>query len=305
MKATLLLLAGGLLLLALLWLLLRGSGRRRHAREALMRRIVGETEPATAQPRPVRRGSGMAMPRFLRLLLARATLHPTRESVAMAASALCFAVVLAVWSGGPLLGLAVLFGILSVAFVALRLLAERRVNAFVGELPVFLDALRQLLVIGNSFQQALSKATLNAGPAVQRYFRPVLRRVNNGAPVPDSIFWAAQRLDVAELHVLATAVETNFRYGGRMSVVLSNLIEVLRNRARVGRELRSATSETRTAMKVIVVLPMLVAVMVGLATPSYVTYFTASETGPWVGLGAVGLQLTGFLVMRRIMRMDF
>ena len=73
----------------------------------------------------------------------------------------------------------------------------------------------------------------------------MIRRIDNGAPIPDAVTWLAARLEVPELHMLATAIETNFRYGGRMSVVLANLVQILRDRARVGRELKAATAEIR------------------------------------------------------------
>jgi tight adherence protein B len=151
----------------------------------------------------------------------------------------------------------------------------------------------------------LLKAAENAAPGMQRYLRPLIRRINNGAPIPDSIQWLAQRLEVPELYMLATAVETNFRYGGRMSVVLANLIQILRDRARVGRELKAATAEIRFGAIVLGVMPLGAAALIGLIQPSYMLFFINTEQGHRLAAIAIGLQVVGTVVMRRIMRLEF
>lgn len=209
------------------------------------------------------------------------------------------------WFLGPVVGLAVPMGIALAAIAILVRLASRRLGAFVDGLPFFLDTLRQLLMVGNSMQQALQKASDNASPALQRYLAPMIRRINNGAPVPESIQWLADRLEVAELHMLAAAVETNFRFGGRMSVVLANLVQILRDRARVERELKAATAEIRMGAIVLCLLPVVVAAIILLTNPSYILFFTDTAQGRHLLIAAAGFQLLGMALMRRVMRLEF
>ena len=118
---------------------------------------------------------------------------------------------------------------------------------------------RKMLATGNSVQQALTRRDReNANPHMQRYLEPMIRRMQNGAAVGDSSTWLAERLDVLELHMFATAIQTNIRYGGRLSAaVLANLITVLRDRrARRPAELKAATSETRMSALILGALPI-------------------------------------------------
>ncbi|WP_395677151.1 type II secretion system F family protein [Inquilinus sp.] len=209
------------------------------------------------------------------------------------------------WLVDPVVGLVVAVVLLLVAVFALWQLATRRLNAFIEVLPFFLDAVRQLLIAGNSMQQALFKAADNASPAMLRYLQPMIRRVNNGAAIPDSLRWLATRLDVPELYMLATAVETNFRYGGRMSVVLANLIQILRDRARVGRELKAATAEIRFGAIVLGCMPFAAAAIMAVLQPNYLMFFVETEPGIRLAVIAISLQVVGLLVMRRIMRLEF
>ena len=289
--------------------LLAGRTQRRQRQQVLER--LDELRIDTAVAPPAESGSrrfvagASGSPHFLRLWLARADIAlPPHLLLGLAGAAAAIAL-LVTWLAGPVAGAAALVVLMLAGVYVLWRLASRRLDAFIDGLPFFLDALRQLLVVGNSVQQGLLRAADSAAPAMQRYLRPLVRRINNGAPIPESIQWLAQRLEVPELHMLATAVETNFRYGGRMSTVLANLILILRDRARVGRELRAATAEIRFGAIVLSFMPLAAAGMIAVIQPSYVMFFVDTEQGHRLAAIAIGLQLVGTVIMRRIMRMEF
>ncbi|MGK9170671.1 type II secretion system F family protein [Inquilinus limosus] len=245
------------------------------------------------------------MPRVLRLWLDRADVTPSPRLIVIAGLLTAGVAAGLAWLLGPIPAAAVAVAVPAGALYALWFLASRRLNAFITALPLFLDATRQLLMVGNSTQQALLKAAENASPALQRYLQPMIRRINNGAPIPEAVSWLAARLGVPELYMLATAIETNFRFGGRLSAVLANLVQILRDRARVGRELKAATAEIRFSAIVLGLMPIIAGVMIWLVKPSYMMFFVEAEQGPRLAAIAVGLQLIGMLIMRRIMRLEF
>jgi tight adherence protein B len=183
--------------------------------------------------------------------------------------------------------------------------ARRNLAAFAAALPSFLDGMRQLLAVGASLQQALTRTVEGSGPEVRRYFAPVVRRIQNGASVPESLAWLAQRLDMGELHMLAAAVQTNARFGGPISPVLTNLTGLLRDRMRVERELKAATAEVRMTGWVLAGLPPLAAAAIALINPPYMAFLVGTDLGRTLLTVAVGLQLAGVAFMRRIMATSF
>ncbi|MGF6232054.1 tight adherence protein B [Inquilinus ginsengisoli] len=285
--------------------LLAGRAQRRrqqHVQERLQ--ALRDNMPKAAG---VARSAVTALPgpQFLRLWLTRADIAPTPRSLGAATLAIVLTAIAVNWLAGPWAAALTAVALTFAGIYGLWRLACRRLDAFIEGLPFFLDALRQLLVVGNSVQQGLLKAAENTSPAMQRYLQPMIRRINNGAPIPESIEWLAQRLELAELYMLAAAVETNFRYGGRMSNVLANLIQILRDRARVERELKAATAEIRFSAIVLGLMPLIAAVMISFIKPSYVMFFVETERGNRLALIAVGLQMLGTVVLRRIMRLEF
>ena len=172
-------------------------------------------------------------------------------------------------------------------------------------LPYYIDGVRQLQSVGNSLSQSLERALPDAPPVVRSYFGQAIRRMEMGAPAGETLHQLASRLQIAEVSMLAAAVKTNLRFGGSVSTVLTNLAHILRERVRVKRELAAATSESKVSAKVLIAMPLLCMGMLFLINPAYIDFFAHDHRGHRLMLVAVSLQLTGILVIRRLMRLEF
>jgi tight adherence protein B len=245
------------------------------------------------------------LPRWLIVMLARADIVPRTDAILFTLVIFAVVALLSMLLFGWLAGIAA--GALEIAgvYLALWMVARRRITRFIDDLPFFLDTTRQMLTAGNSIQQALIRATENAGPGMQRYLLPMVRRMQNGAAVGDSATWLAERLDVLELHMFATAIQTNVRYGGRLSAVLANLIGVLRDRSRVIRELNAATSEIRMSAIILGALPIVAAILIAFTNHSYIEFFSTTKQGNHLIMIAIALQAMGIFAMRWLMRLDY
>jgi tight adherence protein B len=282
------------------------AAQRRHLQDRLasLRAPAEEIEELTS-PRHQAHWLMAHAPRFIRLGLARAGMTLQWRSVILFTIATALLCGLPALFGGAALSGGALVVVLGVALGVFRMVAARRLASFVDGLPLYLDATRQLVMVGNSLQQAMVKAGEGCSPGVARHLAPLLRRVQYGAPSGDSVAWLAERLDIIELHMLAAAIQTNARFGGRISTVLANLTQILRDRARVQRELHSATAETRMSALVLGALPVVVAAFIGATNPSYITFFIDVPQGHKLIAIALGMEVAGVLIMRRIMRIDF
>ena len=282
------------------------AAQRRHLAQRLASLLVETAEiDELATPRQEAHWLMVHAPRFIRLRLVRAGMTLEWRSVILFWAGTALLCGSAAWFGGAIIGAESLFAVLGLAFGLFQMITANRLRAFIDGLPLYLDAARQLVMVGNSLQQAMVKAGDGCSPGVARHLAPLLRRVQFGAPPGDSVAWLAERLDIIELHMLAAAIQTNARYGGRISTVLANLTQILRDRARVERELHSATAETRMSSLVLGALPVVVAAFIGVTNPSFMQFFINTPQGHKLIAVAVGMELTGLLVMRRIMRIEF
>jgi tight adherence protein B len=157
-------------------------------------------------------------------------------------------------------------------------------------------------VVGNSLSVALSRATQSSPPIIVEFFSPTMRRIANGAGVTESIGQLADELDLYELRLFGAAVETNLRFGGSLTAILANLIENIRRRAAVLREVRVSTSQIRASAWVLGLLPMVVASVVMVQSPDYVRWFIDNPSGRTLLIYCAVSQVLGAIVMRGVVK---
>jgi tight adherence protein B len=186
--------------------------------------------------------------------------------------------------------------------MAAELRGQRRMRLLSDSMLGFLERVRQLLSVGNSLSVALARATENSPPVVIQSLTPTIRRISNGTGVAESLERCADDLDIYELHLLATAARTNLRFGGSMGQILRNIIENIRRRAAVERELRADTTEIRSSAWVLAALPLFVATIVMLTNAGYGRWFLETGTGHKMIAYAIVSQLIGAWLMRLVIR---
>ena len=278
------------------WQLLAEQARQR----AVIDRRLG---PALSAAPP--RAAALTVPDRIAPLLAQAQIEFTTRAVGMAGGLLLLIALSALLAAGPVAALAVMAGVPTALLGWVRRRAQRRVEALIEALPYYIDAVRQMQVVGNSLAQALERALADAPTVVQSYIAPVARRLELGASVADAMQMLAERLRVPEISMLAAAIRTNMRYGGSISAVLLNLANILRERIRIKRELKAAISEAKISGRVLIVMPLVAMAALVAMNPDYIDFFLRDPRGHRLAIVAMVLQGLGMLVMRRVMRLTF
>lgn len=210
-----------------------------------------------------------------------------------------------VFAFGPLIASVTVAAAVGVAIGFLDYAASRRMDALSLAMSGFLDRVRQLLVVGNSLSVALSRATQSSPPIIVEFFAPTIRRIANGAGVGESVNQLADELDLREMRLFGTAIETNLRFGGSLTAVLANLIENMRRRAAVDREVRANTSQIRASAWILGLLPLVASAMVMITNPEYADYFVTDPTGHKMLFYAAISEAVGALLMRSVVRVAY
>ncbi|HKY82011.1 MAG TPA: type II secretion system F family protein, partial [Sphingobium sp.] len=198
----------------------------------------------------------LSMPDRIAPLLARAQLEITPRAAGIFGGCLALLALFLLLLAGPVAALVLLLAapVLLLAWVRRR--ASKRIDALIDALPFTIDAMRQMQTVGLSLSQALERAIHEAPDVVRSFLGPIARRLELGAPVAEAMQQIADRLRVPEMSMLAAAIRTNLRYGGSITATLSNLAAILRDRIRIKRDLKAATSEARVSSRVLVAMPL-------------------------------------------------
>lgn len=299
------LLLGLLLLLALLGGVTLARRQQEQQLAVLTRRLATmEVRPEASDPQ--RRLEHYARRwRWARTLLAQADLEAERPKLALAVSIVAALCVICGFIKGPLGFLGAAFLVCVAAMITLVVIAARRRNAFVAGLPYLLDAIRQSLSSGSSLHQGVMRGIRAAPEAVRRYLEPAARRIDHGDSVDDAVGWAADYVDIEELHMLAVALEINARHGGAVTPILTGLARLLRNRARTEREMKAATSQTRMSANILTLTPIAAGAIGAGMNPQYVSFLWTTGTGNALLATALTLLLIGVVLIRRLLRLDY
>lgn len=292
-------LGGGALVLFLLW-----RSRREREVAARLGNLVARTPSMSASvmafsPWP---DSTRYLPELVRNRLYQAGIELAADRItALAFLAVCMWVSASIFAGF-FVGTLLLVSMLLVVAAVVDYRARQRMNSLSDAMLGYFDRVRQLLVVGNSLSVALARATQSSPPIVVEFFSPTMRRIANGAGISESINQLADELDSYELRLFGNAVETNLRFGGSLTAILANLIENIRRRAAVVREVRVSTSQIRASAWVLGLLPMVVASIVMVQSPDYVRWFIDNPSGQTLLIYCAVSQVLGAFMMRRVVK---
>ncbi|MEE4451573.1 type II secretion system F family protein [Novosphingobium resinovorum] len=284
---------------AILW---QWLSERTRDRVVLDRRLEAIATPDAVTTRPI---IAVTVPERIAPLLAQAQVELTISTLQMLTGAMLIATLIVLLLFGPAAAVVLVVGVPMAALSWLQGRARKRIDALAEALPLYLDGVRQLQAVGNSLSQALSRALADAPDSVRSYFAPVGRRLAMGAPVAETMQQLADRLQVPEISMIAAAIRTNLRYGGSIATVFGNLANILRERVRIRRDLQAATSEAKVSARVLIAMPLLaMALLVGM-NRAYIEFFIDDPRGRTMSMVAIGLEVVGIVIIRRMLRLAF
>ncbi len=175
-----------------------------------------------------------------------------------------------------------------------------RLKAFNNQLGDTLLLLSNALKAGYSFAQAVDTVSKNASPPIADEFARAVREMNLGGTVEESLMHMVKRIESEDLDLMVTAVAIHRTVGGNLAEILDNIAFTIRERVRIKGQISTLTASARTSGQLITGLPIILAIFMYFATPTYFKPMTESVIG-WVIIGlAVIMIFLGNLVMRKV-----
>jgi tight adherence protein B len=211
---------------------------------------------------------------------------------------------LGTWRFNWILGavLAVILGVLPFIYMSIR--RRRRLRVFTQQLPDMLTLLVGGLRAGYGLNQALEAVVDRIGPPASTEIAKVMQAVDLGIPLRHALADAVVRVGSDDFNLMVVAINIQYETGGNLAETLEIIGDTIRDRLRMLSEIRVLTSQQRFTGYVLGVLPLVVGLVVFLINPDYVD--DLFEPG-WIRIlpaTALGLQVLGFLIIRRIVDIE-
>jgi tight adherence protein B len=243
----------------------------------------------------------------LQRLLMRAGLDVTVGTLLLACGCLSLAAGLTVaWMTGSVwLAIAGALGAAFLPLLAVRYKAARRLMAFEEGFPEAIELIARALRAGHTLQTGLAMAAEEAAATVAREFRTIYDQQSFGMPLTDALRAFGDRIPLLDARFFVTAVLTQRDAGGNLAEVLDNLSAVMRDRFRVKRQIRVITAHGRITGTVLMALPPSLAFGFFVTAPGHLQLLVNDPLGVTMIGVALGLQLAGMLIIRRLVKVPY
>nr|WP_204354510.1 type II secretion system F family protein [Paracoccus saliphilus] len=182
---------------------------------------------------------------------------------------------------------------------------NRRFAALGNELPNAVDVIVRGVRSGLPLGDCLRVIAAEGQEPVRSEFKIVVDDQTLGVPVQDAMLRLAERIPLPETNFLATVVAVQSRSGGNLTEALANLSNVLRERKKMHGKIKAMSAEAKASAGIIGALPPVVAGILYLTSPQYISLLFTTPLGQMVLAVSAVWMLIGVLVMRAMINFDF
>ncbi|MBI5575998.1 MAG: type II secretion system F family protein [Deltaproteobacteria bacterium] len=204
------------------------------------------------------------------------------------------------WPFAFSLAAGLLFLFLPNALVNIR--RRRRLRTFVAHFPDALEMFARSLRAGHSFTGAIQLVSQEMPDPVGTEFRQVFDEQNLGVPLREALTGMTHRIDSIEVRFFVTAILIQKETGGNLAEIIDKIAHVIRERFRIEGQLKVFTAQARMTGTILVLLPIGVAVAIGILNPEYMKPLWFEKAGKLMIALAACMQVAGALVIRKIIR---
>jgi tight adherence protein B len=241
----------------------------------------------------------------LQLLLRQAGLQMGAPALLLASLILALFGFLLGWMANLpalLLGLSAL-GAGTIPLLVVASKRQQRFSKFEESFPDALDLLARAVRAGHAFTTGFELIATEMPEPLAGEFRTTYDQQNLGLPLREALQNLIERVPGGDVRLFVTALQIQRESGGNLAEILDNLSEVIRARFTLYRHVKTVTAEGRMSLYFLMVLPIAAGILMYLSNPDYMAPLFEEPLGHQLLEAAVGLQILGYLVIRKITSM--
>ena len=239
----------------------------------------------------------------LKKMLDQADLHITPSRLLMFSGMAGILAALAVSMLSANLLLVALGGLIaaSVPFIHVWWKRRQRFDQFLEHLPDALDLMARALSAGHAFAEAMHMVSTEMPEPIATEFRKTYEEQNLGLSLKLALENLTQRIPLLDLRMCVTAVLIQRETGGNLAEILEKVAYTIRERFRIMGDLKTLTTSSRLSAWILCGLPIFVALGVTFLNPDYMSVLWKDPRGHYLIAAAMILQVTGMLIVRKIL----
>lgn len=240
----------------------------------------------------------------LKRLLDQADLHitPSRLVMFSGMAGMLAALAASVVSASIILMFVVGLLAAAVPFLHVWWKRKKRFDRFLEHLPDALDLMSRALSAGHAFSESMHMVSEEMPEPIATEFRKTYEEQNLGLSLKLALENLTQRIPLLDLRMCVTAVLIQRETGGNLAEILEKVAYTIRERFRIMGDLKTLTTSSRMSAWLLCALPIFVTIVITFMNPDYMAVLWKDQRGHYMIATALMLQVTGMLIVRKILR---
>ena len=183
-------------------------------------------------------------------------------------------------------------------------LDERRRTKFNMQLPEALATMSNALRAGFSISQAFDSVVDQRISPISEEFEIMQKQLRIGMSFEDALESLSSRVGSDDLTLVTTAILISRKTGGNVTEIFDKISETIRARMKVERKVRTLTAQGRLQGVIVSLMPIFLGFVLTLVKPQMMIPFFCSLTGVLSIFAMLGLVTVGWLLIRKIIKID-
>lgn len=193
----------------------------------------------------------------------------------------------------------------AVPLMTLRQRQKHRVALLVKQLPDALDLMARGLRVGHPVSATIASVANDMADPVASEFGLMVDQIAYGDTLVDAFSDFAERFETEDARYLAVAIAIQNGTGGDLAQVLQTLAKVIRDRMTMRRKIVAVSAEGRLTSLFLSALPVFIFLSTSISAPGYYTGVMDDPLFRPFAITVLGLVITNFVVMRRLVNFRF
>ena len=185
-----------------------------------------------------------------------------------------------------------------------RWLDARRRAAFNAQLPEALATMSNALRAGFSISQAFDSVVEQGESPISEEFAILQQQLRIGMGFEEALDSMSARVGSEDLTLVTTAILISRRTGDNVTEIFDKISETIRGRMRIERKVKSLTAQGRLQGIIVSLMPIFLGIVMTILRPGLMLPFLTSATGLLCVFGMTVLVVLGWLMIRRIIKID-
>lgn len=185
-----------------------------------------------------------------------------------------------------------------------RWLDARRRDKFNEQLPEALATMTNALRAGFSISQAFDSVVEQGEKPMSEEFAILQQQLRIGMSFEQALESLSSRVGSDDLTLVTTALLISRKTGGNVTEIFDKISETIRERMKIERRVKTLTAQGRMQGLIVSVMPIFLGIVMTVMKPKMMIPFLTSGIGILAVLGMFVLIIVGWLIIRKIVKIE-